>query len=113
MVRPKLYQVLRRRQEAARPHAGDHLLAEVGYVGALAVPYVRFVASLGEVDLDAEFLAQARARARDPDMLALIAELGAAPRSGWRSTCTAWRRGRRGWVLPWAPSCSGERLPPA
>lgn len=62
-----------------RADARGHFLSAVGYLGFWAVPYARFVASLGEIDFDPELLTQASNRAADPEMRAFVESL--RPRS--------------------------------
>jgi hypothetical protein len=55
-----------------RPHIREHFLASVGSVGMWAVPYVRFLLALGEIEVDPSLLAEARSRAGDQEMRSLL-----------------------------------------
>ena len=62
-----------------RADARQHFLRSVGYVGMWAVPYARFLASLGVIAFDADLLAQAQRSAADPEMRAFVEGLGPHP----------------------------------
>lgn len=56
-------------------HVREHVMTAVAYDGALAVPYVQFLTSLGAPETDADLLRAALPRARDHEMRAALGEV--------------------------------------
>jgi hypothetical protein len=58
-----------------------HFVASAGFVGMFASPYVEFLGEALAALLDAETVARATARAGSPEMRAVLARMGGAPKT--------------------------------